>query len=109
MGMKNYSLCGQSRFNHLSHIKDIDSHSSELITFLFTNNLDQAFEDESFGIRDARVYLFWRFTNNRQCSQFCGDQIIQQIEECNDGNSLPFDGYHMMGQLQKALRNAMIK
>ncbi|CAD8135616.1 unnamed protein product [Paramecium octaurelia] len=93
--LRNYSLCGQSRFNDLSEIYDFDvGHAEQLITFEFKNNLDQGFNDETFGIRDFRIYLYCQFGDSpsQQCSQFCGDQIVQSTEECDDGNTTPFDG-----------------
>ncbi|CAK78608.1 unnamed protein product (macronuclear) [Paramecium tetraurelia] len=104
-GLRNYSLCGQTRFNDLSEIGDVNlGHTQQLITFEFKNNLDQDFIDESFGIRDFRIYLCNKFKDDldcqfgdspsQQCSQFCGDKIVQQTEECDDGNSIPFDGCH---------------
>ncbi|CAD8046389.1 unnamed protein product [Paramecium sonneborni] len=95
--LRNYSLCGQSRFNDLSDTLDFEvSHTQELITFQLTNSLDQLFDDESFGIRDFRIYLYCQFGQfpSQQCSQFCGDNIVQETEECDDGNSIPFDGCH---------------
>ncbi|CAD8138090.1 unnamed protein product [Paramecium pentaurelia] len=95
--LRNYSLCGLSRFNDLSDTQDIEiDHTQYLTKFELKNSLDQILEDESFGIRDFRVYIYCQFGDSpsQQCSQFCGDQIVQQTEECDDGNSIPFDGCH---------------
>ncbi|CAD8120360.1 unnamed protein product [Paramecium sonneborni] len=37
----------------------------------------------------------WEYKINEQyCYPICGDQIITQLEECDDGNTIPYDGCH---------------
>ncbi|CAD8112910.1 unnamed protein product [Paramecium sonneborni] len=43
-----------------------------------------------------RLQIRLEFVENDQyCVQICGDLQITQLEECDDGNNIPYDGCHL--------------
>ncbi|CAD8169663.1 unnamed protein product [Paramecium pentaurelia] len=78
-----YRVCGGGSNDIFVNLELTFPHIQTSTTIQILNTLNQDFSDESFGIRDLTIYT--------QQSN-CGDQIIQENEECDDGNLVPFDG-----------------
>ncbi|CAD8083149.1 unnamed protein product [Paramecium primaurelia] len=78
-----YRVCGGGSKGIFVNLELTFPHIQTSTTIQILNTLNQDFLDESFGLRDLTIYT--------QQSN-CGDQIIQENEECDDGNLVPFDG-----------------
>ncbi|CAD8170515.1 unnamed protein product [Paramecium octaurelia] len=78
-----YGVCGGSAQESFINVELTFPHYLTFSTITFSNTLDQAQTDESFGIRDIEIFVQ---------QSICGDKIVQENEECDDGNLEPFDG-----------------
>ncbi|CAD8115591.1 unnamed protein product [Paramecium sonneborni] len=77
------SICGGNSNDILINLELTFSHIYTSTTISIINTLDEEFTNESFGIRDITI-----FTEQ----SICGDQVVQENEDCDDGNLIPFDG-----------------
>ncbi|CAD8114585.1 unnamed protein product [Paramecium primaurelia] len=78
-----YQICGGSAQDTFINVELTFPHYLTSSTITISNTLDQIYSDESFGIRDIEIFVQ---------QSICGDTIIQENEECDDGNLDPFDG-----------------
>ncbi|CAD8089306.1 unnamed protein product [Paramecium primaurelia] len=88
------NLCGLSYDDIPQHDQFTMAHSGSSITLLFTSNLNQDMQNESFGIRDIQIFIDCLFGSsfNQACGSICGNGVLEQYEECDDGNIYSFDG-----------------
>ncbi|CAD8108670.1 unnamed protein product [Paramecium sonneborni] len=78
-----YVVCGTSSQDIFINVELTFPHYLTSTTITISNMLDQSSTDESFGVRDIEIFVQ---------NSMCGDTIIQEYEECDDGNLYPFDG-----------------
>ncbi|CAD8106425.1 unnamed protein product [Paramecium sonneborni] len=78
-----YGVCGTSSNDIFINVELTFPHYLTSTTIIISNTLDQSSNDESFGVRDIEIFVQ---------NSMCGDTIVQEYEECDDGNLYPFDG-----------------
>ncbi|CAD8189274.1 unnamed protein product [Paramecium pentaurelia] len=77
-------ICGLTNDDYFPNFEVKIDHSNPIIRFDFTTNLNELPTTESFGLRDFQI--FSRILEN------CGNGVLEQNEQCDDGNIYAFDG-----------------
>ncbi|CAD8149907.1 unnamed protein product [Paramecium octaurelia] len=78
------NFCGDGLLADQFHIHGIEfPHDKPSISLLITSDLVDS--SKFFGIRDFFIYGY-------TLSTFCGDGVIDENEQCDDGNNQAFDG-----------------
>ncbi|CAD8114331.1 unnamed protein product [Paramecium sonneborni] len=80
----NADLCGLTYSDYLPNFQIIIDHSDAMIRLEFTTSLDESLINESFGLRDFQIFT--------KIIKTCGNGVIEQTEQCDDGNIYAFDG-----------------
>ncbi|CAD8108861.1 unnamed protein product [Paramecium primaurelia] len=78
-----YGVCGGSQKDIFVNVELTFPHLFTSTQIIISNTLDQNHNIESFGVRDIQIFVQ---------QSICGDTIVQEYEECDDGNMDPFDG-----------------
>ncbi|CAD8182793.1 unnamed protein product [Paramecium octaurelia] len=78
-----YGICGIDYQDVFINIDMTFPHYEKTPEIFITNNLDESYSNESFGVRDIQILI-------KRAK--CGNNVVEQEEECDDGNLSPFDG-----------------
>ncbi|CAD8162503.1 unnamed protein product [Paramecium octaurelia] len=79
-----YGICDLTSQDVFINIDMTFPHYAIDSTVIILNKLNGPFSDESFGARDIQILI--------KRTTICGDKVVDLQEECDDGNSFPFDG-----------------
>ncbi|CAD8114329.1 unnamed protein product [Paramecium sonneborni] len=78
------NICGQGWDEYFPNYEVIMYHQKSYLIITFSTSLNENFSNESFGIRDFEIFSY--------NPQICGNGVIEQTEQCDDGNIYAFDG-----------------